>query len=137
MARYFFHVMDGRFLVDEEGTECLNVAHAREQSVATAGAILKDLGGTYPSGVEWQMHVTDEEKVTLFKLRFSLEELAPVAAPPALQSREYVVTLPRTGILILPPARIDESRELPPSARQKVCSSGTLGLGPEVHLYPC
>ena len=81
MARYFFHVIDGKFFVDEEGTECLNLTHVREQAIATAGAILKDLGGAFPSGLEWQMHVTDEEKVTLFKLRFSLEELAPVRAP--------------------------------------------------------
>jgi hypothetical protein len=74
-------VIDGKFLVDEEGTECLGVTQVREEAIATAGAILKDYAAHFPSGMEWQMHVTNEDKVTVFKLRFSLEEHAPVTAP--------------------------------------------------------
>jgi hypothetical protein len=81
MARYFFHVIDGKFLVDEEGTECLGLTQVREQAIATAGAILRDYAPNFPSGVEWQMHVTDEDNTAVFKLRFSMEETAPLAAP--------------------------------------------------------
>ena len=74
MPRYFFHIIDGQFVVDGEGTECSGMAEVRTQAIQTAGAILRDMNGTFPSGLEWQMHVTDEAKTTVFKLRFSAEE---------------------------------------------------------------
>ena len=74
MSRYFFHVVDGQFLVDDEGTECAGMAEVRSQAIHTAGTILRDMNGSFPSGLEWQMHVTDEAKTTVFKLRFSAEE---------------------------------------------------------------
>lgn len=81
MPRFYFHVIDGKFLVDDEGTECIGIAQVREQAIATAGAILRDYAGDFPSGLEWQMHVTDDAKATVFKLRFSMEELAPLPLP--------------------------------------------------------
>jgi hypothetical protein len=81
MPRYFFHVVDGKFLVDDEGTECAGLSEVREQALATAGAILKDYAPRFPSGTEWQMHVTDESKTTLFKLRFSMEEHVSFPVP--------------------------------------------------------
>ena len=81
MPRYFFNVIDGEFLVDDEGTVCDDMADMRAQAIDTAGGILRDLGGKFPRGLEWQMHVTDEKKVTVFKLRFSMEELASPEAP--------------------------------------------------------
>ena len=81
MARYFFHIIDGKFLIDEEGTECVGLPQVREQALATAGALLKDLAPEFPSGMEWQMHVIDENKVTMFKIRFSMEEFAPLPVP--------------------------------------------------------
>jgi hypothetical protein len=74
-------VIDGQFLVDEVGTECTGLPEVREQAIATAGQILRDVAPRFPSGLEWNMHVTDEQKKTLLKLRFSLEELASPAAP--------------------------------------------------------
>ncbi len=67
------------FLVDQEGTECAGLPEVREQALATAGAILRDFAPKFPSGLEWTVHVTDEQTTTLFKLRFSLEELASQA----------------------------------------------------------
>src|SRR4051812_3507064 len=81
MPRYFFHVVDGKFLVDDEGTECAGPAEVREQAIETAGSILKDLAREYPSGLEWQMHVTDETKATVLRIRFSLDEVGLVSAP--------------------------------------------------------
>jgi hypothetical protein len=76
MPRYFFNVIDGEFLVDEEGTTCADMAAVRDQAITTAGAILRDKGGHYPAGQEWQMHVTDRSKKTVLRLRFSVEEPA-------------------------------------------------------------
>ena len=74
MARYYFHVIDGHVLVDQDGTDCSDMDDVREQAIVTAGAMLKDLARKFPNGGEWQMHVTDEFKLTVLKLRFSLEQ---------------------------------------------------------------
>lgn len=76
MPRYFFNVIDGQFLVDEEGTDCADMKGVRDEAIKTAGAILKDGGAGYASGLEWQMHVTNESKKTVLRLRFSVEEPA-------------------------------------------------------------
>ena len=76
MPLYFFNVIDGKFLVDEDGTECAGMPEVRTQAIQTAGAILKDYGEKFPQGLEWQMHVTDESKTTVLKLVFSAEEPA-------------------------------------------------------------
>jgi hypothetical protein len=76
MALYYFHVIDGEFLVDEEGTECADMREVRDQAITSAGEILRDKGGTYPAGAQWQMHVTDAERKTVFRLNFSAENVA-------------------------------------------------------------
>ena len=76
MPRYFFHIIDGQLLADAEGTECSGMAEVRAQAMQTAGTILRDMNGTLSRDLEWQMHVTDESQTTVFKLRFSAEELA-------------------------------------------------------------
>jgi len=76
MARYFFNVIDGQFLADHEGTECSSLEEARAQAIETAGAMMREAGRQLWDGTEWQMHVTDEDRRTLLKLRFSAEQLA-------------------------------------------------------------
>jgi hypothetical protein len=76
MPRYFFNVIDGQFLVDEQGTDCADMQCVRDEAIKTAGAILRDGGVSYAGGIEWQMHVTDERKKTVLRLRFSVEEPA-------------------------------------------------------------
>jgi len=76
MPLYFFNIIDGEFLVEHEGTDCVNMKAVRNQAITTAGAILRDKGGRYPVGEEWQMHVTDERRKTVLKLRFSVDEPA-------------------------------------------------------------
>ena len=76
MPRYFFNVIDGKFLVDDTGTECSGMSQMRDQAISAAGSILRDLGGEFPKGLEWQMHVTDEAKNTVFRLRFSAEDVS-------------------------------------------------------------
>lgn len=75
MSRYYFNVIDGKFLVDEDGTECSDMDEVREQAITTAGAILRDLGRKF-AGSNWQMRVTDGDKRTVLRLDFSIEEPA-------------------------------------------------------------
>jgi hypothetical protein len=75
MNRYFFHLIDGQFLVDEVGTELPDMGAVRAMAVQTSGEMLRDLGREAWTGSEWQMHVTDEAKQTVLKLRFSAEDL--------------------------------------------------------------
>ena len=74
MPRYYFDVMDGQLIRDSEGTECATDAEMRNQAIATAGLILKDLAAKFPRGLEWQMHVRNETDDTVLKLRFAIEE---------------------------------------------------------------
>ena len=74
MNRYFFHVIDGQFLVDEVGTELPDIGAVRAMAVQASGEILRDLGMDAWTGSEWQMHVTDEAKQTVLKIRFAAED---------------------------------------------------------------
>ena len=82
MTRYFFNIVDGQFIVDSEGTLCATLADMRQLAIRTAGAMLEDMAGHFPEGVEWQMHVTDESRNTVLKLRFSAEEPGKTPALP-------------------------------------------------------
>jgi hypothetical protein len=73
VARYFFNVVDGKLLADEDGTECSGMDDVRAKTIEFAGAMIRDLGGQLPHKGEWQMHVTDSSKTTVYKLRFSEE----------------------------------------------------------------
>ncbi|MDR7037790.1 hypothetical protein J2X36_002541 [Methylobacterium sp. BE186] len=75
MARYFFNVIDGQFLTDDEGTECASLDEARAAAIETAGMMLRDAGRGLRDGAEWQMLVSDEEHRTRLKLRFSAEQV--------------------------------------------------------------
>ena len=70
----------------------------RAQAIQTAGTILRDLGGRFQDGVEWQMHVTDEANTTVFKLRFSAEEPASAMVRATLPNN-VIATVP-SGILL-------------------------------------
>jgi hypothetical protein len=73
MARYFFNFIDGKLLVDREGTECADMHDVRTQAIHTAGCMLRDMGPDYGHGFDWQMLVTDETHTTVLKLKFSVE----------------------------------------------------------------
>jgi Domain of unknown function (DUF6894) len=68
--------MDGKLIVDEEGTLCSSWDDMRRQAITTAGDCLSDLAPHYPNGLEWQMVVTNEAKETMLRMRFSLSEPA-------------------------------------------------------------
>jgi hypothetical protein len=76
MARYFFHIVDGRFLVDAEGTDLPDMAAVRAEAISAAGEILRDAGAKGWDGDEWQMHVVNEDETTVLKLVFSATQLS-------------------------------------------------------------
>ena len=92
MPRYFFNVTDGKFLVDSEGTVCADRAAMRREAIRTAGDLLSDMAEAFPAGLDWQMHVTDQARTTVLKLRFSADETPandqtpanPSAKPPGV-----------------------------------------------------
>lgn len=74
MPRYFFHVIDGRRIIDNEGSELASLKEARVEAIQLAGAILRDEGDTFWKGEEWHMDVTDASGQSLLKLRFSAQD---------------------------------------------------------------
>ena len=71
MPRYFFHVIDGRDILDHVGTVLSSPSEARAEAIRTAGAILRDEGDKFWDGTEWHMTVTDASGCSICKLRFS------------------------------------------------------------------
>ena len=73
MPRYFFHVIDGRDIIDRDGTELSGLREARAEAIRTAGTILRDEGDEFWNGTEWHMNVTDAAGQSVLKLRFSAD----------------------------------------------------------------
>ena len=46
----------------------------RAQAIVMAGHCLRDLAPSYPSGLEWQMVVTNEAKEAMLRMSFSVSE---------------------------------------------------------------
>ena len=82
-GRYFFTILDGKLIVDTEGTYCASWGEMREQAVETAGECLKDMASKFPSNLEWQLVVTNEGNETVLRLRFALSETPPSGRAPA------------------------------------------------------
>jgi hypothetical protein len=74
MPRYFFHVIDGRDIIDHEGTELSGLREARTEAIRLAGAILRDECDKFWNGTEWHMNVADAAGHSVLKLRFSADD---------------------------------------------------------------
>ena len=74
MPRYYFHVIDGREIIDNEGTELAGLREARVEAIHLAGSILRDEGDKFWKGEEWHMNVTDASGLSVLKLRFSADD---------------------------------------------------------------
>jgi hypothetical protein len=74
MPRYFFNVIDGRSIIDNQGSELAGLKEARVEAIQLAGAILRDEGDTFWNGEEWHMDVTDASGLSVLKLRFSADD---------------------------------------------------------------
>jgi hypothetical protein len=73
MSRYFFHVMDGRALVDMEGTEMASLQAMRVEAIRLAGRLLSDDAEGISDRRPWQMTVADETGTTVFSLKFEAD----------------------------------------------------------------
>ncbi len=72
MPRFFFHVMDGRAIIDTVGVELAGVTEARAEAVRAAGTILSSEATKFLEGRgRWCMSVADETGAVCFTLRFS------------------------------------------------------------------
>ncbi|RYG58273.1 MAG: hypothetical protein EON56_00140 [Alphaproteobacteria bacterium] len=59
MPRYYFHVRDGVFLPDREGTKMPDDATARREAISAAGTMLSDIAGSFWDHGEWVMIVEE------------------------------------------------------------------------------
>ena len=57
MPRYFFHVIDGKEMLDTVGTVLAGEAEARAEAIVVSGEMLKDLGGAFWNNGQWQVRV--------------------------------------------------------------------------------
>lgn len=73
MPRYFFHIIDDRAFVDEEGMEMGSVGDARIEAVRYAGNVLSLEETSLPNCNPWGMKVTDTAGDVVFALRFEAE----------------------------------------------------------------
>ena len=74
MPRYYFHVVDGREIIDNEGTELSGLREARVEAIHLAGSILRDEGDKFWKGEQWHMNVTDVSGQSVLKLHFSADD---------------------------------------------------------------
>ena len=71
MPRYFFHVIDGKEMLDTVGTVLAGEAEARTEAIVVSGEMLKDLGGAFWNNGQWQVPVEDEAGKKVCALTFS------------------------------------------------------------------
>jgi hypothetical protein len=76
MARYFFHVSDGTFVLDEVGVELPDVTSAQTAAIQLTAEILKDgVSGPLWNRLCWRVEVTDSPQVggqRFFVVNFSM-----------------------------------------------------------------
>jgi hypothetical protein len=73
MPRYFFHIADGREILDREGTELADDAEARAQAVMLAGGMLRDIGCDFWNSGHWRLRVVNEAGRTVCALRLAAD----------------------------------------------------------------
>jgi hypothetical protein len=73
MPRYFFHVIDGEEVLDEEGTELAGLDEARAEAIVVSGEMLRDVGGKFWGNGQWQIRVTDEAGDKVCALTFAAD----------------------------------------------------------------
>jgi hypothetical protein len=73
VPRYFFHVIDGKDIPDNDGTELADSEEARSEAVVLSGELLRDLGSQFWNSSEWQIHVEDEAGDKVCALKFSAD----------------------------------------------------------------
>ena len=81
MPRYYFHVRDGLYSPDEDGTDLPDLQSAKRQAVAVAGELLRDSKSGFSNEEDWQLDVVGETGSRLLILRFHVVDLSPPHIP--------------------------------------------------------
>jgi hypothetical protein len=71
IARYYFHLHDGKFVADRDGTEFADWTGASGHAVVRAGAAIAARGASFWKGEHLRIVVTDSVGTALFELRLS------------------------------------------------------------------
>lgn len=80
MPRYYFHIHDGRSIIDRDGMELPDVAQARRMAIRLTGQFFEDEAELVSLGEEWRMEVTDGQGLILFRLDFVVTSAAAVGS---------------------------------------------------------
>jgi hypothetical protein len=74
MARFFFHVEDGKSYPDREGVELPDLKSVRAEALRASGEMLRDNGLSLWDGEDWEMRVVNEAGQPVITLKFSAAE---------------------------------------------------------------
>lgn len=72
MSRYFFHVFDGKAILDTVGIELPNLEAARREAVESSGGMLAHHSENWRGGA-WRMVVADEAGTIVFSTSFTTD----------------------------------------------------------------
>ncbi|MDX6807135.1 DUF6894 family protein [Terrihabitans rhizophilus] len=72
MPRFYFNIIDNRFLPDPIGAECADMVVVRRCAVRAAGEMLREFSDDVAGTSDWQMIVTDEASHPVLNLKFSI-----------------------------------------------------------------
>src|SRR3954470_11372111 len=81
MQRYFFHVKDGKEIIDQVGTELAGDDEARDEAIVVSGEMLRGVGREFWNNGEWRLWVVDQAGRTVCALRFSAEHASADLGP--------------------------------------------------------
>ena len=71
IARYYFHLHDGKFVADRDGTEFPDWEAASIYALVRAGEAVAERGAKFWKGEHLRIVVTDRVGTALFELRLS------------------------------------------------------------------
>jgi hypothetical protein len=72
MSRYFFHVFNGKAMIDRVGHDLAGMEAVRQEAVRASGQILSNDGYTW-KGEAWSMVVVDAADNVVFSTSFSVD----------------------------------------------------------------
>ncbi|WP_312950752.1 DUF6894 family protein [Agrobacterium sp.] len=72
MPRYFFHIMNGKAILDEEGFELADMDKVRTEAIRATGQMLSD-GQHKWRGQAWQMIVVATDGTIVFGVNLSVD----------------------------------------------------------------
>lgn len=83
MPRYYFHIHDGRSIIDVDGVVLPDTGEARRKAIRLSGQYFENEADLVSLGEEWRMEVTDEHGLILFRLDFVVTAAASVGGSAA------------------------------------------------------